>query len=284
MAVLINCWVIKMSELNSKANRELIERLIDTAGSGNIHHAYIFEGPLTANKKGIALRFAQALMCERAPGKGCGICSVCRNVVSEKHIDMTFVKAEASKSSKSVSIKDADIERLIRRLKSKPYEASRNIAIIQDADTMTHKAANRLLKTLEEPPVGTVIMILSENITNLPITIRSRCVHFRVMADMQEKGGYADLAHEMVTQFARGAKYYEIKKQIENAASSREEAYLFLDSLEDEYRERLVNNDGSLRKEKIFCAVEEIEKTRNKIKRNVIVQYALKELALALGC
>jgi hypothetical protein len=103
------------------------------------------------------------------------------------------------------------------------------------------------------------------------------------MADMQGNGIYSDLAHELVTLFTRGAKYNEIKKHVESAATSREDAYLFLDSLEDEYRERLMNNDGSIRKEKIFSAVEEIEKTRDKIKRNVIVQYALKELALVLG-
>lgn len=264
-------------------NRDLIERLTDIAGSGNVHHAYIFEGPLTANKKGIALRFAQALLCERAPGKGCGICPICRKIVSENHIDLTVIGATRAESRNTSSIKDDDVEKLISRMKTKPYEASRNIAVIEDADSITIRGANRLLKTLEEPPVGSVIMLLSENSTNLPVTIRSRCVQFRVARDKNETNMYSELSAQLVTQLSSGAKYHEIKKKIESIGRIREDAYMFLDSLEDEYRDRMLIVGGSIKKEQIFAAVSEIENTRVKIKRHMTVQYALKEMALTLG-
>ena len=272
-----------MSSQNENANRALIDRLIEIASSGNVHHAYIFEGPRTANKKGIALRFAQALLCEKAPGKGCGTCPVCRKIVSENHIDLTIIGANIAETSNNSSVKDKDIDRLISRLNSKPYEASRNIAVIEDDDTITVKGGNRLLKTLEEPPVGSVIMLLAENVTNLPVTIRSRCVQLRVARDKDETNMFSELSAKLVTQFASGAKYYEIKKEIESIGKVREDAYLFLDSLEDEYRERLLVVGGSIKKERIFAAVSEIENTRDKIKRYVNVQFALKEMALALG-
>ena len=221
-------------------NRDLIERLTDIAGSGNVHHAYIFEGPLTANKKGIALRFAQALLCEKAPGKGCGTCPICRKIVSENHIDLTVIGATRAESRNTSSIKDDDVEKLISRMKTKPYEASRNIAVIEDADSITIRGANRLLKTLEEPPVGSVIMLLSENSTNLPVTIRSRCVQFRVARDKNETNMYSELSAQLVTQLSSGAKYHEIKKKIESIGRIREDAYMFLDSLEDEYRDRML--------------------------------------------
>lgn len=264
-------------------NRDLIERLTDIAGSGNVHHAYIFEGPLTANKKGIALRFAQALLCEKAPGKGCGTCPVCRKIVSENHIDLTVIGATRAESRNTSSIKDDDVEKLISRMKTKPYEASRNIAVIEDADSITTRGANRLLKTLEEPPVGSVIMLLSENSTNLPVTIRSRCVQFRVARDKNETNMYSELSAQLVTQLSSGAKYHEIKKKIESIGRIREDAYMFLDSLEDEYRDRMLIVGGSIKKEQIFAAVSEIENTRVKIKRHMTVQYALKEMALTLG-
>ena len=264
-------------------NRDLIERLTDIAGSGNVHHAYIFEGPLTANKKGIALRFAQALLCEKAPGKGCGTCPICRKIVSENHIDLTVIGATRAESRNTSSIKDDDVEKLISRMKTKPYEASRNIAVIEDADSITIRGANRLLKTLEEPPVGSVIMLLSENSTNLPVTIRSRCVQFRVARDKNETNMYSELSAQLVTQLSSGAKYHEIKKKIESIGRIREDAYMFLDSLEDEYRDRMLIVGGSIKKEQIFAAVSEIENTRVKIKRHMTVQYALTEMALTLG-
>lgn len=264
-------------------NDNLIEKLKMIALSESIHHAYIFEGPLNSGKLSIAVSFAQALLCREEPGIGCGRCAVCRKIASDNHVDIIRVSASSSKTSSVLSVKDADIEELITRLKAKPYEADRNIAIIENADSMSRKAANRLLKTLEEPPVGTVIMILSENITNLPVTIRSRCVHMRVLADLTKSDEFAEISAKLVDQFSRRENYTQVKKTIDRIGKERESAYLFLDSLEEEYRSRLLDIDSGIKREVIFSAVDEIEKTRKRLKGNVTVQYALKALVLTLG-
>lgn len=265
-------------------NENLLNKLEKISSSGNVHHAYIFEGPSSADKKRIALSFAQGLLCEDAPGVGCGKCAVCRKIASGNHMDVIMVSATAAGSSSSSSVKDAEIEKLLERLRAKPYEAKRNIAVIEDADSLTRRAANRLLKTLEEPSVGTVIMLLSENITDLPITIRSRCVHMRVLSDDFRDKDFSELSKEMIESFMGREAYYKIKKKIESIGKERQQALLFLDSLEDEYRNRLLDvSTAGMKKEIVFNAIDEIEKTRNKIKRNVSVQYALKEMALVLG-
>jgi DNA polymerase-3 subunit delta' len=204
-------------------------------------------------------------------------------IESGNHIDIIRVKAGASKNSTVQSVRDNDIENLISRLNTKPYEADRNIAVIEDADTMSRKAANRLLKTLEEPPLGTVIMILSENITDLPVTIRSRCVHLRVLADDAKQNDLAEKTAGFVDLLTSRGSYISLKRTIEKIGKDRDKAFIFLDSLEDEYRKRLLDMDSSIKKEVIFKAVDEIEKTRKKIKGNVTVQYALKALTLNLG-
>ena len=266
-----------------QGNENLIAKLETITKSERVHHAYIFEGPLNSDKTGIAVSFAQALLCKNSPGTGCGVCPTCRMIESGNHIDIIHVKAGASKNSSVLSVKDNDIENLIGRLNTKPYEADRNIAVIEDADTMSRKAANRLLKTLEEPPLGTVIIILSENITDLPVTIRSRCVHLRVLADDVKQNDLAEKAAVFVDQLTARDSYISQKKAIEKIGKDRDKAFIFLDSLEDEYRKRLLDMDSSIKKEVIFKAVDEIEKTRKKIKGNVTVQYALKALTLKLG-
>ena len=251
--------------------------------SGDVHHAYIFEGPLTADKENVARAFAMALLCREAPGTGCGKCSICRKIKDENHLDVNVLRAEPSKHSKVLSVRDEAVDQMIERLKVKPSDGDRNIAVICDGDIITPRAANRLLKTLEEPPVGTVIVILSENINNLPDTIRSRCQHIRIMSDNSSDGKYSDKAKKIVELLAGYNNYSSIKKEIDKIDSTKEEAFVFLDSMEDAYREELLKISSSIKREQIFKAVSEIEIARNKIKRNINVKYTLKSMVLAIG-
>lgn len=267
---------------NITGNRSLIDNLQKTIQSGNVHHAYIFEGPLTADKKGIAVSFAQALLCPEIPGRGCGVCAVCRRIENGNHLDVISVQATVEEGRKVKSVKDNHIDKLIERLMSKPYEGDRNIAIVEDAGTITPRAANRLLKNLEEPAIGTVIMLLTENIADLSQTIRSRCVHMRVLAGENSVSEYGRVSEELVSMFARREKYYNIKPLIESIGKMSYQAFAFLDSLEDEYRKRLLDRSSGMKKDTVFYAVKVIEETRRKIKMHVVTQFALKEMALKL--
>ena len=182
-----------------------------------------------------------------------------------------------------MSVRDEAIELLIERLKHKPYQGKRNVAIICDADTMTVRAENRLLKTLEEPPVGTIIMILSENVTKLEQTILSRCIHLRAFDGGEKDGEYMALAKEIIDMISAGEKYYRIKSVLDNLDKSRETAYRFLDSMEDVYHEKLIQRNIDFNKNSIFTGIKKIEEARKKINANVGVQYALKQMLLEIG-
>ncbi|MEG0392558.1 MAG: hypothetical protein RR626_07320 [Anaerovoracaceae bacterium] len=251
-------------------NDVLIESLKNIARTGNVHHGYIFEGPWNARKDALAKSFAKAILCEVSPGTGCGSCPLCMKIENENYIDLTVVCAVASKGSKVKSVKNEHVEQLQERLARKPFEGNRNIALIKDADTMTAKAFNRFLKTLEEPPTGTVIMMLSENIENLPQTITSRCVHYRVAPwEDMEFSKVNKTAEKLVDLLASGAPYYKIKKLIDGISKEKEEAYLLLDAMEDVYRNHMVKPDGQMRRETVYRGINAIEEAREQIKRTL---------------
>ena len=137
----------------------------------NVSHAYILEGSYTVDKIAYAKKMAKMLLCSNG---GCGECIVCKKIDRNEYEDLHITEPEGT------SIKDSDIETIQNRLKVKPFVGDRNIVIVSRADTMTRWAQNRLLKTLEEPPEGAVIILLADNIESFLQTVVSRCVVFRL--------------------------------------------------------------------------------------------------------
>ncbi len=268
-------------------NQQLVEQLRQIAVGGQVHHGYILEGPLSVDKTQIAKSFAQALLCQILPGEGCGACDICVKTETENHIDITLIRASKAETSKVYSVKDGDVESLIRRLQKKPFEGQRNIGIIESVETITPRAANRLLKTLEEPPVGTVIMLLCENINVLPSTIVSRCVIGRVL---EHEGGFSEeiqeQARELVYLLIEKAPFYKTKKLIEKLSQEKDQMILYLDCLECLYGD-LMRGKGAkselFRKEYVFAAIEAVETAKNDIKNNIGVRYVMMNLTLRIG-
>ncbi|MCI2062116.1 MAG: hypothetical protein LKJ83_05015 [Eubacteriaceae bacterium] len=293
-----------MSFKQITGNDELVERLRNIAGSGHIHNGYIFEGPWTANKKLVAESFAKAILCPVEPGEGCDRCRICRMIDDGNHIDVMFTEAENAETLKAKqkaefgeepvlnsrkknsvkSVRDGNIELIQEHLAKVPIEGDRNIAIIKDADTVTPRAYGRFLKTLEEPPVGTVIMLLSENVKNLPQTIVSRCVKMRVLPfGAKQNAKSAGQAEKLVSQITSGEPYYCIKHTIEKVGKEREAAFALLDSMEEIYRNDLSGKGIIMDREYIYRAIGIIEETRDMIARKRNVAYALKSMALRIG-
>lgn len=266
-----------------RANDRLIDELRRFTAKGSVHHAYIIEGPASARKLDLAKSFAEALLCKDEPGEGCGVCRICRNIEEENFIDLIFVRPEKSESSNTSSIKTEQIESLASRLRTKPAEGDRNIVIIEDFDKTTIAAMNTLLKTLEEPPEGTVIIMLSDNTALLPQTILSRSVILRMASYEDRDDPYHRKAEEMIAAIADRSDYTRIHAIVSSIGKDRDEAILFLDSLEDAYRERLLGREHDIKKTEVFRAVDEIEAARNRIRRSVGVAYALKRMALGIG-
>lgn len=135
--------------------------------SGRTAHAYLFNGIEGCGKKKTALAFAEAIFCNGEDG--CGQCSSCRKVAALQHPDLHLVKPDGA------FIKIDQIRNLQKELSLRPFEAPVKVCIMEDADKLNPAAANAFLKTLEEPPGNSLLILLATNAGGLLPTIISRC-------------------------------------------------------------------------------------------------------------
>lgn len=257
----------------------LSERLGDAIREDKLGHAYIIEGDSLSGKENFALDFAKAVLCRTAPGVGCDSCSICRRVAHGNYQDLYQVESD------NRSVKDKDVFQLQQDLMNVPTgEGERNIAIVPDADTMTVRAQNRFLKTLEEPQVGTLIMLLSENSDNLIPTIRSRCQTIRLYsADGEDNQSEFAEAAEIIIRMAKGKSYYfEVKDKLTAEVKDRKDALELLDAMEHIVRGALFGENSSVDSEDATAIIPLIEEARRDIKINVNYKYALGDLILKL--
>lgn len=164
-----------------------VDALRSALKSGVLHHAYLFGGPDGVGKELTAIGLAQALICPEAPGEGCGACSACQRIARRNHPDVTWVMPEDERVARGLAgrsdfdhtpsrdIRVEQIRSLQERLSFRPLEATRKVAIIASAQAMNAQAQNAFLKTLEEPPPQTLLVLLASAPDKLLSTIRSRC-------------------------------------------------------------------------------------------------------------
>ena len=152
----------------------LLERLGERLTSGEASHAYLISGPRSIGKHTLALRIAQTLTCGegRRPG-GCGICVACRKVERGLHPDVREIGVLRSEERRWISIEQ--LREMERDLALRPLEGSWRVVIIDDGADMREDAQDSLLKTLEEPPIHAVLLIVAQVPHALRPTIVSRC-------------------------------------------------------------------------------------------------------------
>lgn len=143
--------------------------LIKSINNNQVSHCYIFEGPKGMGKYQLALIFAQSLLCANFHNEPCNECNSCLKINSMNHPDMHIINDDEK------NIKREEIDYLIDSVYKKPYESKKKVYIIKDAHSMTPQAANTFLKTLEEPPPDTIMILLTTNSNLLLPTIVSRC-------------------------------------------------------------------------------------------------------------
>ena len=262
-------------------------KLGDAVKSGIVSHAYIIEGDNNIDKLGFARAFCQALTCTVAPGEGCGRCVNCRKIADGNHEDLYIVEPDDTTASKSGtnSIKDAAVEELQVRLKEKPTAGSHNMAIISGGDTMTARAQTRFLKTLEEPPEGTVIMILSENSEELLPTINSRCVNIRLYdVSGSDRGEGNEEAVRIFSMIMNKAYFADIKAELDEAVKSRQDAYMLLDGMESLVG-RMVRGEATPKMSpgQAEASTALIEEARRDIKLGAGYNYRIRNLVLRLS-
>jgi len=142
---------------------------------GRLPHAMLFHGPEGVGKASVARLLGRALVCHEL---GCAACDDCRLFDAGNHPDFVHVKLELRKDSKTEYRKQIIVEQ-IRQLSTlvglAPRLGARRVFLIDPADKMNVEAQNALLKTLEEPPPHTVLILIAARPQVLATTVRSRC-------------------------------------------------------------------------------------------------------------
>lgn len=167
---------------------EVAATLARVAERGRLAGSFLFIGPAGIGKGLFATRLAQALAC-RATGPGlvpCGRCPSCAQAAAGTHPDIDVVRKPDDRATIPLESLIGDAAHRMReglcwRLTLQPLVAARRTAIILDADHLSTEASNCLLKMLEEPPDGAVIILVGTSLERHLPTIRSRCrvVRFR---------------------------------------------------------------------------------------------------------
>lgn len=226
-----------MSFSDLRGNENLIARLKRMIRSGRIFHGCLFEGK-AQDTEALAGAFVKAALCERQDGDACGVCASCRKFEAGNSEDVSVIGGDGS-------VRDKDIEALISAAMKKSYTGRPVFMIVRSAEHMTLRAQNRLLKTLEEPPSGVKILLLTENAELLAPTIRSRCIFFRLESASEQEILFSAEEREQALRFAcdilEGKPFYALSGQIEEFSSSKEAAERWISCAETFFRDVLVS-------------------------------------------
>ncbi len=128
-------------------------------------HAWLLTGPPGSGRSSAARAFAAALLCDSG---GCGQCHSCRTALAGSHADVTVVATE------KVTISIDEVRDLVALSQRSPSSGKWRVIIIEDADRMTERTSNVLLKAIEEPPPRTAWVLCAPSAQDVAVTIRSR--------------------------------------------------------------------------------------------------------------
>ena len=144
-------------------------------------HALLLDGPRGIGKRTLACNFARALLCENpgTDGSACGVCASCRYVVAGQHPDLQLIEPFVIDDDGEIKVQDPipvdRIRALIEWVHLTSHRGRAKVAVIVPAEAMNPQAANALLKTLEEPPPATYLLLVAHQPGRVPATLRSRC-------------------------------------------------------------------------------------------------------------
>ena len=181
---------------------DLLQRSLER---GRLGHAYLFHGADLAGLEAVARTLAKVLNCEKPKKRGaggqpvdcCDACPSCRKINGDVHPDVMWVRPESKTRvitiDQMVTRKDS-LRPLLPAMHLKPTEAAHKVGVIVSADRLNTNAANAFLKTLEEPPSGSVFILLTTEPQRLLETILSRCLRLNFGGDAASRRDPALLA------------------------------------------------------------------------------------------
>jgi DNA polymerase-3 subunit delta' len=171
-----------MPWLGLEGHDAVVERFRRALARGRLAGTYLFVGPAGIGKRSLALRLAQTLLCgsrDEAEMSPCGTCPACQQVLAQTHPDLLLISKPPDKSTIPLELLIGPPEKRMREglchsLSLASFMGGRKVAIIDDADDLNVEGANSLLKTLEEPPPRSTIILLGTSLEKQLPTIRSR--------------------------------------------------------------------------------------------------------------
>ena len=194
-------------------NQALAKKILKGAlKKDKLAHAYLFYGEPGVGKWALGLELAKAVNCEKSDSESCGSCSSCIKISKFIHPDVKMIfpvpsantleemerfKMEKTenpytivKFSRVASIPVDHIREMQKTLNLKPFEGKRRVVIISDIEKLSYSAANSLLKTLEEPPPNSLLILTTSNLNTLLPTVISRCqlLRFNRIPDQEIEG------------------------------------------------------------------------------------------------
>jgi DNA polymerase-3 subunit delta' len=160
----------------------VVEQFRRTLASDRLASTYLFVGPDGIGKRRFATELAHALLCSESADAAlepCGQCTSCRLFVAGNHPDFELVGLPKDKTKLPIELfvgsrEHRHQEGLCHRMSLKPFLSDRKIAVIDDADYFNQESANCLLKTLEEPPPRSLLILIGTSPSRQLPTIRSR--------------------------------------------------------------------------------------------------------------
>ena len=311
------------------------ERLKNAIVDGEIFHAYLFEGSRQSNES-LVEWFTAAALCEKQDGSVCGECSSCRQILDGVSPFTVRVRTEAEEESSderfnkritnrpagtdrspagrkkavknsSLKIRDKQIEEVIQRSMRSSLSAGRIFTVIDRADTITPKGQNRLLKTLEEPPEGIVLILLTSKPEAILDTIRSRCMQIRTdsvttLTEIPGKPAFRKRAVRAAADLVEGAPAYMLWKEIDYFSGTREKAADFCELAQLFYRDAVMYQNpvsrelvilrefeqeiaeaaASVGPKTLSAAVKECETALRDLEANVSMKHALRSFMFSI--
>jgi DNA polymerase III subunit delta' len=158
------------------------EQVALAIGAGRLPHALLLQGQPGLGKSALADWIARLALCEAPAADPCGACTSCRLHAAATHPDLRRIGLVEDKKQIAVE----DVRDLIASLALKSYRGSRKAAIVDPADALNASGANALLKTLEEPSAGALLVLTVARPERLPATIASRCQRLKIAAPARE--------------------------------------------------------------------------------------------------
>ena len=254
-----------MSFSDLEQQRAVAEQLQRSLKNGRLAHAYLFVGGAGSGKRAMAKALAKALNCSKKEHDSCDACDSCRRIENDEHPDIYWLRPE----SKSRRIRVDQVREFESKANLRSSMGRMKVGVILDADCLTEEASNAFLKTLEEPPAQTIILLLSTQPQRLLPTILSRClkISFGPVTD-QDEAAWRGRLDPVLEEFAgnassRTVKSYRLlagitallqqtRESIRQAAETEMEGYENLDveALEELEEQMAARVEGEYRAER----------------------------------